>query len=535
MMVFFPNQYGAVSTPDTLQSIRNPQMASVDSNSPINSGLQFLQPNQCSANLLAFVKENNATLNFPQKLMLLLSYVDNERERGEHITCIAWARDGHVFVIKDRKELVDSLLPLFFREGKFSSFTRKLYRWGFRQICIPKGGNKTDRELLFGHEYFQRDNKPLLSEMRSVTAAGTRRAIAALTNKKKARKNKDKDASKKAAPALVPPPVVSVSKLENKTIESVSDLKPQSLVQVRLERLLGCSNTATKRATTKPQPSFQTATIGQNSTQNTLDALLKAGTSPTNELKPQDLVQAHLERLLNGSAMKQANTKLQQTPFQTRSLRQNSEQTQTPFQTRAVEQNSTSSGFDALLKAKSHSLMPAPVQSKFLGLNDTTALQNHVNYLKAISQCSMVASAPAANSFVQAPSMSINIGARLQTLRQMGASKQEQQQVGAQQRTTIPNARLAPSHYSLSQACALPPATFGLPKGYLDLIQQSRGGLAGQSTSAPNHRVSMPNIILSESSAPAARNFIEPDTTSVSAAIQQRLSSEGMFAKQRWR
>lgn len=67
-MVFFPNEYGALSTPDTLHSTRNPQMASVDSNTPINSGLQFLQPNHCSANLLAFVKENNATLNFPQKV-----------------------------------------------------------------------------------------------------------------------------------------------------------------------------------------------------------------------------------------------------------------------------------------------------------------------------------------------------------------------------------------------------------------------------------------------------------------------------------
>ena len=41
--------------------------------------------------------------------------------------------------------------------------------------------------MVFGHEHFQRDDKSQMANMRSVTAAGTRRAIAALNSRKKAK------------------------------------------------------------------------------------------------------------------------------------------------------------------------------------------------------------------------------------------------------------------------------------------------------------------------------------------------------------
>lgn len=123
--------------------------------------------------------------------MLMLTYVDSENTmKGKHIDCISWTPDASGFIIRDRNELVEKLLPLFFREGKFSSFTRKLYRWGFRQICIPKGQKKKDRDLIFGHEHFKRDNKALITNMRSLTAAGTRRALAALAYNKKAKEQR---------------------------------------------------------------------------------------------------------------------------------------------------------------------------------------------------------------------------------------------------------------------------------------------------------------------------------------------------------
>jgi hypothetical protein len=119
--------------------------------------------------------------------MLMLTHVYSQKPNDRGMDCISWTRDGHSFIIRNRNEFVGKLLPLFFREAKFSSFTRKLYRWGFRQICIPKSLNRKERDMVFGHEYFQRDQKYLISNMRSVTAAGTRRAIVALTARKKAK------------------------------------------------------------------------------------------------------------------------------------------------------------------------------------------------------------------------------------------------------------------------------------------------------------------------------------------------------------
>jgi HSF-type DNA-binding len=86
---------------------------------------------------------------------------------------LEWMPDGRGFVIRSKERVVNDILPQFFPKTKFSSFTRKLYRWGFRQVVIPGGGET--RELFFGNEYFQRDQKHLLKKMRSTTAAGLRR------------------------------------------------------------------------------------------------------------------------------------------------------------------------------------------------------------------------------------------------------------------------------------------------------------------------------------------------------------------------
>lgn len=122
------------------------------------------------------------------QLMLMLTYVDKERDsQGPnqvlHETSISWILDGRAFIIRNKDELVKHLLPLFFRQSKFASFTRKLYRWGFRQVSITPERLSSRREMIFGHEFFQRDNKPLMARMRSVTAAGTRRALAAMALK----------------------------------------------------------------------------------------------------------------------------------------------------------------------------------------------------------------------------------------------------------------------------------------------------------------------------------------------------------------
>jgi hypothetical protein len=112
--------------------------------------------------------------------MLMLMHVEKECAKSgrkpEHAP-VAWIPDGKSFVIRSKEKLVSDLLPQFFRQGKFSSFTRKLYRWGFRQVNMQR--DRQPQAMYFGNEYFQRDNKALLTNMRSITAAGIRREKAA--------------------------------------------------------------------------------------------------------------------------------------------------------------------------------------------------------------------------------------------------------------------------------------------------------------------------------------------------------------------
>ena len=86
--------------------------------------------------------------------------------------CVAWLPDGKSFVIRNPDEFTRKVLPKFFKATKFSSFTRKLYRWGFRQV---NRGIGPDDPIIFGNEYFQRDKLDLMTKMRSITAASTRK------------------------------------------------------------------------------------------------------------------------------------------------------------------------------------------------------------------------------------------------------------------------------------------------------------------------------------------------------------------------
>jgi len=116
-------------------------------------------------------KKANAALTFPEKMMNLMKYVD-ERNKIEKEFCISWLPEGKAFVIYNIKEFTSSVIPKFFKASKFCSFTRKLYRWGFRQL---NRGIGPDEPIIFGNEYFQRDNADLMVNMRSITAASIRK------------------------------------------------------------------------------------------------------------------------------------------------------------------------------------------------------------------------------------------------------------------------------------------------------------------------------------------------------------------------
>lgn len=82
--------------------------------------------------------------------------------------CVSWVADGKSFVIHDPDTFTRKVVPKYFKPTKFSSFTRKLYRWGFRQV---NRGIGPDDPVIFGNEFFQRDQEELMTKMRSTTAA----------------------------------------------------------------------------------------------------------------------------------------------------------------------------------------------------------------------------------------------------------------------------------------------------------------------------------------------------------------------------
>lgn len=55
---------------------------------------------------------------------------------GDYDEVIAWSLNGRAIVIKDTEEFVKKILPTFFKQSKFASFTRKMRRWGFSTRCL---------------------------------------------------------------------------------------------------------------------------------------------------------------------------------------------------------------------------------------------------------------------------------------------------------------------------------------------------------------------------------------------------------------
>ena len=109
------------------------------------------------------------------QLMKMMRFAETQDEDY----CIAWCDDGRSFVIRNCNEFTRTVVPKYFKPTKFSSFTRKLYRWGFRQINRGLG---PDDPVIFGCAHFQRDAPEEMANMRSVTAAATRKDVVVMPN-----------------------------------------------------------------------------------------------------------------------------------------------------------------------------------------------------------------------------------------------------------------------------------------------------------------------------------------------------------------
>jgi len=79
---------------------------------------------------------------------------------------IRWMPNGCAFCIVDSKALVDKVLPKYFKEAKYTSFTRKLNRWGFKHFTLPTSEPSQEKEMsIYTHDKFLRDNPALCQQM----------------------------------------------------------------------------------------------------------------------------------------------------------------------------------------------------------------------------------------------------------------------------------------------------------------------------------------------------------------------------------
>jgi hypothetical protein len=99
--------------------------------------------------------------------MEMLRYAE---KRG--ISYCGWSDDGLSMFIRNPNEFVRQVVPIFFKGGlKFSSFQRKLYRWGFRVVHrFWKRLLGGDEVVVYQADHFQRGRPLLIHHMFSVTA-----------------------------------------------------------------------------------------------------------------------------------------------------------------------------------------------------------------------------------------------------------------------------------------------------------------------------------------------------------------------------
>jgi hypothetical protein len=125
--------------------------------------------------------------SFPCKLMEMINWCEQElqaNEKAERTVC--WAHNGKAITIYNQEKLCKRVLPVFFKDCKFESFLRRLYRWGFKQLSPTE--ESCDKGLTLFVDGFERDDP---------TNCWTKLAVRYSDNERDARKKKSMKAKLK--------------------------------------------------------------------------------------------------------------------------------------------------------------------------------------------------------------------------------------------------------------------------------------------------------------------------------------------------
>ncbi|KAL9187739.1 hypothetical protein ACHAXT_006117 [Thalassiosira profunda] len=145
--------------------------------------------------------------HFPRKLYAMLEHA----AATEHAAAASWVDDGRAFAIHDREAFLADLVPRFFKQTKYRSFTRQLNLWGFQRSSTRTVGK-------WEHPHFVRGDLEGLSAIERIevkSAVGGPK-----TSKKRSERRKEAPAtsgSRKAKRARVVSPASASSDDESTT------------------------------------------------------------------------------------------------------------------------------------------------------------------------------------------------------------------------------------------------------------------------------------------------------------------------------
>eukprot|EP00543_Licmophora_paradoxa_P000571 CAMPEP_0202448488 /NCGR_PEP_ID=MMETSP1360-20130828/7301_1 /ASSEMBLY_ACC=CAM_ASM_000848 /TAXON_ID=515479 /ORGANISM="Licmophora paradoxa, Strain CCMP2313" /LENGTH=239 /DNA_ID=CAMNT_0049066081 /DNA_START=9 /DNA_END=728 /DNA_ORIENTATION=+ len=152
-------------------------------------------------------------VTFPQRLMEML---DND----SHSEIMTWLPHGKAFIIYKKKTFAAEVLPNYFKQSKFTSFTRKLNRWGFTRITQgPETG-------AYFHKLFRRESPRLCLQMSCQNPSAAKEAIKNLRPLLPPKEEEEEEEEEEEAHS----PTQEALLFSMNDIKDMAELSPPSLV-----------------------------------------------------------------------------------------------------------------------------------------------------------------------------------------------------------------------------------------------------------------------------------------------------------------
>lgn len=110
----------------------------------------------------------HVTVSFPLKLQRILDKLEAD---GSSADIVSWQSHGRAFTVHDPERFVNEIMPLYFKQTKYSSFQRQCHMYRFERITAGLDKNA------YHNEYFLRGRPDLAVKLQRtrVNGKGTRR------------------------------------------------------------------------------------------------------------------------------------------------------------------------------------------------------------------------------------------------------------------------------------------------------------------------------------------------------------------------